>query len=187
MRATLDVFTRRLAWHSRWCSDEPGFAIAFVRPRNVLADRALSADVGIAAALVDIHADRSRCLESLLAEALAFDALGVVRAVEVAVAQNVDVGLFAGDFGVGLGAISLGTNAIVTGRRILTDCVVPARFLHRRALVDVHTASEGIAGELWGARTHVASRSVGANGVQTARVLKTLVDIWRRGETSGRD
>lgn len=92
-------------------------------------------------------------------------------------AQNVDVGLFAGNLGVGLGAISLGTNAIVSGRRILTDCVISARFLHRCALVDVHTAPEGIAGEFWSARTHVTSGGVGTNGVQAAWVLKTLVDI----------
>lgn len=177
VRAALDVFTRRLAWESRWCSDEPGFAIAFVRPWNVLTDGAISANVGVASALVDIHADRSRRFESLLAETLAFDTLGVVCAVEVAVAQNINVSLLASNLGIGLGSVSLGTNAIVAGRRILTDCVVAARFLHRRTLVDVHAAPEGVAGEFWSASTHIASGSVSADGIQAAWIFKTLVDI----------
>lgn len=80
----------------------------------------------IIVAFVDVKAHAAGRLKALLAEALAFDALGIVGAIEVTVTQNIYVSLLAGDLCVGLGTISLRTNAVVAGRGVLTNCIIAA-------------------------------------------------------------
>lgn len=144
--AALDILARSLARQSRRCADEPSVALALERSGDVQADRVLATNVFVRMALINVHTHRARSLEALLTEALTFDAFSVVRAVEVAVAQDVDIGLFAGDFRIGLGSITLRADTVITRRGVLADCIIAARFLQGSALIDIDAASEGIAG-----------------------------------------
>lgn len=177
VRAALNIFARSLAWKSWRCSDESGVALAFVRAGDVQARRTIATNVWVTAALVDIHAHRAGRVESFLTEALTFDTFRIVGTVEIAVAENVDVSLFARNFRIGLRSVALGTDAVVARRCVLADGIISARPLQRGALINVHASLERISSEISFARANVASGCVGADCVMSTRAFETLVDI----------
>lgn len=72
-------------------TDESGLAFAVVASSGVRADRRGS--TGISETLVQIHAFGADRLEAVLAEALPLDALGIVDAIEIRLAEGRHVGL----------------------------------------------------------------------------------------------
>jgi len=139
--AALDVVARRLALHPGRRSDVSGLALAVEAADGVLAAGVRSAGVG--GALVDVHADGALGHEALATEALALDALGVVDAVEVGLAQDVDVHLFAGDVGTGLGRVALGAQTVVAGGSVFAHGVRAARPIVNLALIDICKLTRG--------------------------------------------
>lgn len=75
----------------RRSSNETGLAFAMVTSSSIAADRCRSTRVR--KTLVDVHAFSCNSLEPVLAEALAFYALGIVHTVEVRFAKRSHVGL----------------------------------------------------------------------------------------------
>lgn len=97
-------------------------------------------------------------LKAILTEALAFDALGIVRAIEIALAQNVDVHLFARNFRIRFGRIALRASAIVAGLGVLAYRTRRTRLLQRRTLIDVCASFVRIAGVVWSTAAHKCAR-----------------------------
>lgn len=83
MRSAGNIFTGCFAFHTGWSSNVSGEAVALEGSRSVDALSIGSADPGSCSTLIDIHAHGAIRLESVLAEALAVHALGVVCAVKV--------------------------------------------------------------------------------------------------------
>lgn len=75
----------------RRSTNEPGLALAVVASSAVRADRRRPA--GITETLVQVHALGADGFEAILAEALPFDALGIVDAIEIRLAERRNVGL----------------------------------------------------------------------------------------------
>lgn len=88
-------------------------------------------------ALVHVHADGALGREPVLAEALALHALGVVGAVEVGLAEDVDVDLLARDGRVRLGLVALRAHAVVARYGVLAERVAAAGPVQGHAFVDV--------------------------------------------------
>lgn len=74
-----------------WSANKSRLALAMVASSSVCADRRRSA--GIRKALVQIHAFGTDGLEAILTEALSFDALSIVDAIEIRFAESCHVGL----------------------------------------------------------------------------------------------
>lgn len=153
------------------------WAFASIRSGCVDADGSFTAQSTVRSAFVDVHANRSLRLEAVLAEALSLDAFGIVRAIEIALAQNVDVDLFASDLRIRFGCIALRTAAIVAGLRVLAYRTRRTRLLQRRTLVDVRASLVRIAGVVWSAAAHKCARRIRAHRIQSARMLQALVDV----------
>lgn len=88
-------------------------------------------------ALVYVHAHGALRREALLAEALPVHALGVVGAVEVGLAKDVHVDLFAGHGGVRLGLVALRADAVVARHCVLANGIPTARLVQCHTFVDV--------------------------------------------------
>lgn len=113
-----------------------------------------------------------------MTEALAFDTLGIVSTVEVAAAQYVDVGLFAGDLRVRFADVPLRAQTIVTGVDILADRVITARFVVRRTFIDIDTAPKWISRVFWLARANKATDRIRAYRIFPTRIIKAFVYIY---------
>lgn len=142
-------------------SNEARLAFAVITAPRVAADRRRPARVR--KTLVHVHALGSDRFEPVLAEASPLDALGVVHAIEVRLAERGHVGLkielvkvelqtrgenkiiklikivhlLASNSRIWIGSVSRWTDAVVTGILVLANRVSPAGALQRRALVDV--------------------------------------------------
>lgn len=127
---------RTFAGQARRRADEAGLTVAAERAGRVVARGTRAAGVA-GGALVHVHAHGALGREAVLAEALALHALGVVGAVEVGLAEDVDVDLLARHRRVGLGLVALRAHAVVARRRVLAQRVAAAGPVQRHALVDV--------------------------------------------------
>lgn len=92
---------------------------------------------GLCLALVDVGTRCTLCQETVLTETLTVHAFGVVDAVEVGFAEDVDVDLFASHLRVRLGVVALRAEAVVAGHGVLADRVSSARLVVSDALVDI--------------------------------------------------
>lgn len=72
-------------------ANESGFAFAMIASSSIRTDRCGS--TGIRKTLVEIYTIGTNGLEAILAEALSFDALGIVNAIEVRFTESRHVGL----------------------------------------------------------------------------------------------
>lgn len=79
----------------RWCTNESRLALATIASPSVRADRRGSAGIfeSEIRALVEIRALGTDGFETVLAEALSLDALGIVDAIEIRLAESRHVGL----------------------------------------------------------------------------------------------
>lgn len=134
--------------------------------------------MAVHATFINVDAARSLWFKTILTEALTLDTLGVVSTVEVAAAQHVDVGLFAGDLRVRFSDVPLRAQAVVTGVGVLTDRVISARFVVRRALVDIDTAPKWISRVFWLARANKATDRIRAYRIFPTRIIKAFVYIY---------
>lgn len=74
-----------------WSANKSRLALAMIASSSVCADRCRSA--GIVKALIQIHAFSTDGLEAILAEALSFDALSIVDAIEIRFTESCHIGL----------------------------------------------------------------------------------------------
>lgn len=176
----LDVGARRLAVYSRRCTDEARFTFASKGSRRVDTHRRWSTGLTVHSTFVNVDAARSLWFEAILTEALALDTLGIVSTVEVAAAQHVDVGLFAGDLRVRFSDVPLRAETVVTGVGVLADRVIAARFVVRRALIDIDTAPKWISRVFWLARANKATDRIRAYSVFPTRIIKAFVYIFAK-------
>lgn len=74
-----------------WSANKSRLALAMIASSSVCADRCRSA--GIVKALIQIYAFSTDGLEAILAEALSFDALSIIDAIEIRFTESCHVGL----------------------------------------------------------------------------------------------
>lgn len=128
-----------------WCfarymgrsANKTRLAFAMVASSSVGADRRRSTRIG--KALVEIHAFGTNGFETILAEALSLDALGIVDAIEIRFAESRHIGLIARDCRAGAGTVPRRAEAIVTRLLVLANRISTTRILQSRTLVDVVT------------------------------------------------
>lgn len=82
-------------------------------------------------------------------EALTFDTFSVVRAIEITLAQNVDVDLFASDFRVRFRRIALWAAAIVAWLSILAYRARRTGLFQRHTFIDIRASFVRITGVIW--------------------------------------
>lgn len=112
-----------------------------------------------------------------MTEALTFDALGVVRAIEIALTQDVHVHLLAGYLGVWLGCVALRALAVVARVGVLADRARWTSLFQGHAFVDVRAALEGISRVVRPAAANERAGSVRAHRVRAARILQAFIDV----------
>jgi len=93
--AAFHVLARSFAGSGWRVADESGQTLALETARRVAADGRRTARTGGRLALVHVDAGRSLRSETVAAEAHLIDALGVVDAIEIRLAQRSNVNLFA--------------------------------------------------------------------------------------------
>lgn len=153
------------------------WALASKRSRCVDTCRSFTTKSSIRSTLIDVNANRSLRFKAILTEALTFDAFGIIRAIEIALAQNVDIDLFACNFRIRFCRIALRTSAIVAGLSILAYRTRRTRLLQCRTLINVRASFVRIAGVIWSTVAHKCARWISAHRIRSARILQTFINV----------
>lgn len=158
-------------------ADKSGLAFAPVATGQISTQRIGSAR--LLEALVNINASGSFGNESLEAEALSVDTLGVADTVKIAFAVGRYVHLFTRHVRRRLGSVATRAEAVVTRYGVLADGVLATRTGRQDgAFVNVNASVVGIACIILETRTDEAAGCIGACSVGAARIAQALIDIF---------